>query len=473
MLFNTLPFLLFFAVVLVLFYASPQRWRLGILLLSSFYFYLSFVPLYLIVPLSIIAVDYVFALKIEKQSTETGKNRYFIAALIFNVGLLVFFKYFNFLSANLNSFLSGMQLHDPIPLLTWVLPIGISYYIFQSISYLVDVKNERIPAEKKISHLSLYVLFFPQISGGPINRGGQLLPQFEKEHRFNAKDFTIGFSHVMLGYFKKVVVGDMLGNYVNTFFGSYEQHSGFAIIVACWIFLLQLYADFSGYSDIAIGLARMLGFKLQINFAVPLFSKTMTELWRRWHISFSTWLRDYLYTPLYIAKRDWGIFAIIFAQLLTFAICGLWHGAGWQFLIYGLIHGIYLITEYFLGIKSSFYNKNFLRKCLGVFITFNLLSIPLILFRSQSFAQATNFFSNILYHFGPVKPRVYDTVFFITMLIMTAVMLLIDYLYFRKNDINSLYERKPYTLLGLNIFWFILILLFGISSNTQFIYFQF
>jgi len=473
MLFNTLPFIFFLAIVLTVLFTAPPKLRVPILLIASLYFYLSFNAVYLLIPISIIVIDYFFAIRIDKETGEKRKNFYFVLALLFNLGLLVFFKYFNFLSTNLNSFLSGMQLFDPIPILTWVLPLGISYYIFQSISYLIDVKNEKIPAERNFGTLSLFILFFPQISGGPINRGGLLLPQLKEAPRFRTDNFSIGLTQVILGFFKKVVVGDLLGNYVNTFFGSYEQHSGFAILFASWVFLLQLYADFSGYSDIAIGIARMMGYRLQINFALPLFSKTMTELWRRWHISLSTWLRDYIYNPIYIAKREWGVYAVVFAQMVTFAICGIWHGAGWQFLIYGLIHGVYLVAEYLLGVKSSYYNKSFIRKCLGVFITFNLLSISLILFRAHSLEQAFDLYKTLASHFSPVFPRIYDTAFFLTMLFWAFIMLAIDYIFFRNNNFDGLYAKSPAILLGLNLFLFALILLFGVSSNTQFIYFQF
>ncbi len=473
MLFNSLPFLVFYLIVFIVHFLLPGKWRWTVLLAASCYFYMAFVPVYIFILIAIILVDYYAAIKMEGIIEQKKRNWYYYSALFINLGTLVFFKYFNFLNANLGELLSLVNIKNPVNFIKLILPLGISFSTFQSVGYLIDVKNGAIKAERHLGIYAVFIMFFPHISSGPIARGNKLLPELNKVNRINLADISIGFSQTLLGLFKKVVVGDMLGNYVDTFFGSYEQHSGFAYIFACWIFLFQLYADFSGYSDIATGIARMLGYKLNINFALPLFSKTMTELWRRWHISLSTWLRDYLYTPMYIAKRNWGKSAVVFSQMVTFAICGLWHGAGWQFLLYGLIHGFYLVAEYLLNIKSSFYNKSFLRKCLGVFITFNLLSFSLIFFRSADFTQVNTILTSIFTHLLPLKVVVYDSAFFVTMMGMLGILLSIEYLFLRNDSFDSLYKNRAKTLFALNAAVLMLIVLFGVSSNTQFIYFQF
>ena len=473
MLFNSIPFFVFFISVLIIYFLLPAKWRWTVLLAASCYFYMAFIPVYILILISIIGVDYFAAIKMEETQSAKRKNGYYFIALFINLGILIFFKYFNFLNENLTALLSAVQINNPVNFIKIILPLGISFSTFQSMAYLIDVKNGKIKAERHLGIYSLFIMFFPHVSSGPIAKPGHLLPQFHKASRLNAADMSIGFSQVLLGLFKKVVVGDLLGNYVDTFYGSYENYSGFATIFTCWIFLFQLYADFSGYTDIATGLARMLGIRLNINFSLPLFSKTMTELWRRWHISLSEWLRDYLYTPIYIAKRDWGKFAVVFSQMATFAICGLWHGAGWQFLFYGLIHGVYLVSEYLLKIKSSYFNKSFLKKCLGVFITFNLLSFSLIFFRSPDMAHVASMFENIFTNLLPVKVVIFDSAFFITMLVMLAVLLIVDYVFFRNNDFDSLYLNRKKSLFVLNVTLFMLIILFGVSSNTQFIYFQF
>lgn len=434
---------------------------------------MAFIPVYIFILAAIIIIDYFAGIEIEKATSVRKKMIWYHSALISNLLIIIFFKYFNFLNENLNFLFSFIHINNPVPFLNIILPLGLSFHTFQAIGYLIDVKNEKAKAEKNFGHYALFVMFFPQLVAGPIERANQLLPQFNKRHTLNKEDFTIGFSQMMLGFFKKVVVGDMLGNYVDTFYRGYEHTSGFASLFTSWIFLFQLYADFSGYSDIAIGTARMMGYKLNINFALPLFSKTITEVWRRWHISLSTWLRDYLFTPIALAKRDWGKFALVFAQMITFAIAGFWHGAGWNFFLYGIVLGIYLVVEMLFNIKSSYYNKTFIRKCIGVFITFNLFSLSLIFFRSPDLAKAASMFKNIFTQFFPISIKIYDLTFLLTMLLMLGILLLIDYTLFRNNNFDNLYFKRKKILFTLNVSLFILILLFGISSNTQFIYFQF
>ncbi|CAN5286994.1 MBOAT family protein [soil metagenome] len=473
MLFNSLHFIVFFIIVLVGYFLTPSKWRWFLLLAASCYFYMAFIPIYILILVAIIVIDYFAAIAIEKTASDKKRKIIYHLALLSNLLIIIFFKYYNFLNENISSLLTTVKITNPIPFLNIILPLGLSFHTFQALGYLIDVKNGKAPAEKHFGHYALFVMFFPQLVAGPIERANQLLPQFNKSYKLNSRDFTIGFSQMMLGFFKKVVVGDMLGNYVDTFYHSYEHHSGFATLFTCWIFVFQLYADFSGYSDIAIGSARMMGYKLNINFALPLFSKTMTEFWRRWHISLSTWLRDYLFTPIAVAKRDWGKYAIVFAQMATFAIAGFWHGAGWNFFLYGIVLGVYLVTEMLLKIKSSYYNKNFFRKCLGVFITFNLFSLSLVFFRSPSFRKSMDVFKSIFTDFFPLNIRIYDGGFFVSMMAMLLILLGIDYIFFRNNSFDSLYHKRRGTIYALNISLFVLILLFGISSNTQFIYFQF
>lgn len=471
--FNSVLFFVFYAAVLVLYFLVPLKWRWVTLLAGSLYFYLCFEPVYFLVVAGVILTVYGAALAIQKAASQRKKKIIYLAALISILGVLVLFKYFNFLNESLSSLLSVIHIDNPIPVVHWILPIGISYYIFQSVGYLVDVKNDMIPAEKHLGHYSLFILFFPHISSGPIARADDLLPQFKNPSRFSTGDFYIGASQILYGLFKKAVVGDMLGDYVSVFFRGYENFSGFATLFACWLFLFQLYADFSGYSDMAVGLARVMGIRITNNFALPLFSKTMTELWRRWHISLSTWLRDYLFTPLTIANRNMGKNAVVVSQMVTFAICGIWHGAGWQFLVYGLIHGVYLSAEFLLKIKSSYYNKNFFRKCLGVFITFNLLSLSLVFFRSSSWTQIGVIFKNIFTNFLPFQLKFTDGSQGATMLGMLAVLLGLEYFILRNHSWESLLANKPKLLMTVSISLFMLLLLFGISSSTQFIYFQF
>lgn len=471
--FNSVVFFVFYAAVLVLYFMVPVAWRWLLLLAASIYFYLCFEPVYFIVVSGVILAGYIAAAAMPRAKTEKQKKWIYLAALTGILLVLTVFKYYNFLNESLSSLLSFIHIKNPIPAVHWILPIGISYYVFQSVGYLVDVKNESITPEKHLGRYALFILFFPHISSGPIARAGDLLPQLKAPEKFSYSNFYIGASQILYGLFKKAVVGDMLGDYVGVFFRSYENYSGFATLFACWLFLFQLYADFSGYSDMAVGLARVMGIRITNNFALPLFSKTMTELWRRWHISLSTWLRDYLFTPLTIANRNMGKNAVVVSQMVTFAICGIWHGAGWQFLVYGLIHGVYLSAEFLLKIKSNFYNKSFARKCLGVFITFNLLSLSLVFFRSSNWTQIGVIFKNIFTNFLPFQLKFTDGSQGVTMLAMLAVLMGLEYFILRNHSWESLLAKKPRLLMGMGITFFILLLLFGIASSTQFIYFQF
>jgi D-alanyl-lipoteichoic acid acyltransferase DltB (MBOAT superfamily) len=471
--FNSVVFFVFYSIAALLYFLVPKGSRWSILLAASMYFYLTFEPVYFVVVAGVILSVYFAALGMNRVKTQRSKKVIYLLTIISILLLLVIFKYYNFLNENLADLLSVIHIKNPVPFVSWILPVGISYYIFQSIGYLVDVKNEKMAPEKHLGYYALFILFFPHVSSGPIARAGDLLPQFRKPLSFSYDNFFIGSSQVLYGLFKKAVVGDMIGDYVGTYFGGYENSSGFATLFACWLFLFQLYADFSGYSDIAVGLARILGINITNNFSLPLFSKTMTELWRRWHISLSTWLRDYLFIPFTISMRDLGKAGVVLSQMLTFAICGIWHGAGWPFLVYGLIHGFYLSAEFLLKIKSSFYNKNFLRKCLGVFITFNLLSLSLVFFRNNDWAKIGYIFRNIFTNFLPLKPKFHDQGQGVTMLVILAVLLSLEYFILRNHSWGALLKNKPRLLMFLNVALFILLLLFGISSSTQFIYFQF
>ncbi|MEO7445227.1 MAG: MBOAT family O-acyltransferase [Ferruginibacter sp.] len=471
--FNSIIFFVFYAVLLLLYFIVPKAGRWLVLLAGSIYFYLCFEPVYALVLAFVILIDYGAAIAIHKTKVASRKNLFYLVALISNIAILIFFKYFNFLNSSLTDLLSFIHISNPVPFVKILLPIGISYFIFSSISYLIDVKNERILPERNIGYYTLYVSFFPHISSGPIARATYLLPQFRKPQVFTTENFYIGSTQVMYGLFKKSVVGDRLGDYVSVYFSNIEHTSGFSTVIACWLFLFQLYADFSGYSDMAVGFARIFGIRIINNFQLPLFSKTMTELWRRWHISLSLWMRDYLFTPITIAKRNWGKYAVVFSQMITFAIVGIWHGAGWQFLFYGIIHGIYLSSEFLLKIKSSYFNKSFLRKCLGVFITFNLLSFSLVFFRSQNMAEVIYTFKNIITNFAPVKLYIPDAIQYFTMLLMLGILLALEYFVLRKNTWEMLLHRKPAFLMFICLSFFMLILWFGISSSKQFIYFQF
>lgn len=392
MLFNSLNFVIFFVMVTVLYYISPHKFRAIILLIFSCYFYMAFVPKYILILLSAITVDYFAGIYLEKLKSEK-RRLLLIASILTNIGLLFVFKYFNFFNINIAKLASFAHWNYPVKGLSIILPIGLSFHTFQSLSYVIEIYREKQKAEKNFIIYALYVMFYPQLVAGPIERPQNVLNQFHEKHEFNFDGFIYGLKIMLLGYFKKIVVADRLAIYVDKVYSSPENYNSITLCVATLFFAFQIYCDFSGYSDIAIGAARTLGFKLMDNFKQPYFSKTVSEFWRRWHISLSTWFKDYLYIPLggnRVSKwrKDFNLF-------ITFAVSGLWHGANWTYIIWGSLNGIYLIIENY--IKSS--ESRFKKKIDGIWlnnlylfsrsiITFVLICFSWIFFRASSFSSA-------------------------------------------------------------------------------------
>ena len=332
MLFNSIPFLVFYPVVTLLYFILPQRWRWAILLAASATFYMAFVPSYILILFFTILVDYNAGLWIERSAGH--RRRFFLVlSLVANIGVLAFFKYFNFMNANLRELAHFLHWNYPVPLLQILLPIGLSFHTFQSMSYTVEVYRGRQAAEKHLGILALYVLFYPQLVAGPIERPQNLIHQFREVHRFDEDVFLSGVRLMLWGLFKKCVIADRLALYVSQVYDHPFQYRGLPLLVATVFFSVQIYCDFSGYSDVAIGSARSMGFRLMQNFNRPYGADSVPEFWRRWHISLSTFFRDYLYIPLggnRTAPARWCS-----NIMLTFLISGLWHGAAWNYILWG------------------------------------------------------------------------------------------------------------------------------------------
>lgn len=342
MLFNSFSFLIFFPTVLFGYWLLPQRARPLLLLVASCYFYMAFVPAYILILLYLIALDYTLARLMERSQ---GKERkfYFLISILSTIAVLVIFKYFNFFNANIGALSSFLGWHYGLGALSLILPIGLSFHTFQSLAYVIEVYRGNYPAERNFLTYALYVMYFPQLVAGPIERPARLLPQLKAVHVFDWTAFTNGLQRMGLGFFKKMVVADNLAIYINHVYAHPHDASGFALLAATLFFAIQIYYDFSGYSDIAIGAAQTMGITLVENFKTPYFAASLKEFWSRWHISLSSWFRDYLYIPLggnrgteYQWTRN---------ILITFLVSGLWHGANWTYVIWGLIHGTFLIVE--------------------------------------------------------------------------------------------------------------------------------
>ena len=377
MLFNSLHFIYFFTAVTAIYFAIGQKYRWQLLLAASCYFYMAFLPIYILILGFTILIDYFAGIYIEKS---IGKRRkvFLIVSLIANIGVLAIFKYFNFLNGNLSFFLNSLGYHNSIPNLSILLPIGLSFHTFQAMSYTIEVYRGRQKAEKHFGIYSLYVMFYPQLVAGPIERPQNMLHQFYEDHSFEYSRVTSGLKLMAWGFFKKIVIADRLALVVNTVYNNSAIYQGFPLVMATFFFAFQIYCDFSGYSDIAIGAAEVMGFKFMKNFNRPYFSQSIAEFWRRWHISLSTWFRDYVYFSLGGSKVK--NLRLCFNIVITFLISGLWHGANWTYIIWGGLNGLLLIIETMfsklMGKKEKVPTTTSLQyfiKIVKWFFTFNLI----------------------------------------------------------------------------------------------------
>jgi len=400
MVFNSLAFLLFFPFVSVVYFFLTIRVAIRhkalsntlsqiFLLAASLFFYGYWNPAYLLLILISVVVTWASGLLMEGRNT--GEKQLVIAAsLIINLGILFFFKYYGFFTETVELLSRG---GIKFPSFNVLLPVGISFYTFQALGYSIDVYNGRVKAEHNFVTYALFVTFFPQLVAGPIERSGNLLPQFKVNYGFDYDRVTSGLKLAAWGMFKKVVIADRLAIYVNGVFGNPADYSAVPLTLAIFFFAFQIYCDFSGYSDIAIGCGRVLGFNLMTNFRQPYFSRSITEFWRRWHISLSTWLKDYIYIPLGGNRK--GEARRKLNLLITFLLSGLWHGAAWHFVVWGALHAIFQIigrsTEPFrnaLGRKIGLSEDSRLRKAIQVCITFILTCFAWVFFRAHTMGDA-------------------------------------------------------------------------------------
>lgn len=333
MLFNSFAFAVFLPIVFVIYWALPHKFRWVLVLAASYYFYASWNAKYIFLILFTTVISYIAARLLEVANSRKKKRGILIGTVFLCLGILFFFKYFNFFIESVTAFLSLFSIQVSPVLLDILLPVGISFYTFQTLSYVIDVYKGNAPAEHHFGYYAAYISFFPQLVAGPIERTGNLLPQIKEEHKFDYYQATYGLKLMAWGYFKKVVIADTLSQYVSIVYDSPLEFHGFALILASVFFSIQIYCDFSGYSDIAVGTARLLGINLMTNFKSPYFSQSVKEFWSRWHISLSTWFRDYVYIPM--GGNRVGKAHYIFNLLTTFLVSGLWHGANWTFLLWG------------------------------------------------------------------------------------------------------------------------------------------
>jgi D-alanyl-lipoteichoic acid acyltransferase DltB (MBOAT superfamily) len=396
-------------------------------------------------------------------------------SLIINIGVLVFFKYWSFLIQNLLGLLSIFHIKTSTPTFSIILPLGLSYYIFQTIGYSLDIYRGSQRAEKNILHFSLFTIFFPKLLVGPIERAKNLLPQFKKSIYFDSNNIIEGSKRIALGLFKKLVVADRILLYQSFVESNSQQQSGTTLLFVSLLYTIQVYADFSGYADIAIGTARLFGFNLMENFKRPLMAKCLSDFWRRWHISLSSWVNDYIFNPISFNKREWGNLGVFFALFISFIIIGVWHGASWNYVFFGFLQAIVLcleiVTKKFrkqISIKTPSFIYNFI----SIIFTFFYVSFCLIFFRTSTMLEAFNIIKGILYNTGTLFYDKPSTLYFIAIGCVVIILNQIaeEFISFQSTVIskmNWMIQHLSYAIL------LIYILLAGVFDQGQFIYFAF
>jgi alginate O-acetyltransferase complex protein AlgI len=473
MLFCSWQFLIFFVVVFAVYWAVPwTRARVWLLLAASFYFYASWNPYLACIIFVSTILDYGLARGLEAITAPGWRKALVAVSVTANLGLLCFFKYTNFFLTSLEDLLNRCGASASFPLLSIIAPIGISFYTFEAINYVVDVYRGRVRAEHSLANFLLFILFFPHLVAGPIVRARDFLPQIRRRKRWDWLRVQMGVRYFLMGLFKKWVIADRMALLVNPVFAHPGDYRASAVWTAVFAYSLQIYGDFSGYTDMAIGCAHLLGYRLAKNFDMPYLSTNITEFWRRWHISLSSWLRDYLFIPLGGSRGGrWKTYRNL---LITMTLGGLWHGASWTFVVWGVLHGLYLITHRVF--QEACEARPRVQRWLGslpgtagrVLITFLAVSLCWIFFRAQSFHDALLTFRGLGRRLGEGPQISRWTV------VLSALVLVGGYVLGRRDRWLKVADRLPAPLLGAGyaLVMALCLVLAPVSENA-FIYFQF
>ena len=469
MVFNSLQFLVFFGIVTSAYFLLAHKYRWALLLLASCYFYMAFVPVYLGILGLTIVIDYFAGIYLERF--QGGAKKIFLGcSLLANLGVLALFKYYFFFSDNFNFLANYFSLPVHFPVFNFLLPIGLSFHTFQAMSYTIEVYRGNQKAERNFGIYSLYVMFYPQLVAGPIERPQNLIHQFYEKHVWDTARVKSGLLQMMQGFFKKVVISDRLAMVVDPAYANLSNQSSLNLIIASIFYSFQIYCDFSGYSDIAIGASRVMGFKLMNNFNAPYTAKSIPDFWRRWHISLSTWFKDYVYFSLggnRVSVPRWYINIMI-----VFILSGFWHGASWNFVIWGALHGLFQLMGLTLNRVFPHLAADQLRSVAGIWMyrlfTFLLVTIAWVFFRIPKFGDIQIYFRQITQ--GTFSDPI--SLAFNTNELLFSILLIVGlYLYDLKRD--------KIKVDSVQLFWPImagmafLIYFFGVFNMKQFIYFQF
>ncbi len=488
MLFNSLPFAIFFPVVTLLYFLLPYRQRWILLLMASCFFYMFFKPEYILILGFTIVVDFFAGILLEDARDKVQRKKYLIMSLVANIGVLAIFKYFNFFNANVSALALHFGFTNNMPFLKMALPIGLSFHTFQAMSYTIEVYRGKQKAERHFGIYSLYVMFYPQLVAGPIERPQNILPQLHKEHFFTYDNAVTGLRLMMWGMFKKVVIADRLALVTDPVFNDPHHQTATSLFFAAVFFSFQIYCDFSGYSDIAIGSARVMGIKLMQNFNRPYNATSIGDFWRRWHISLSTWFKDYLYIPL--GGNRVAVPRAYLNLFIVFLISGFWHGANWTFIIWGALHGFYSVFgNLTAGFRAQLSKVAGLTKMVWLntniqrLVTFMLVTVAWVFFRANNYKDAFYIVSRLPGFIGEtvtaIASRPHQLKFGVPLntlggcLLVIAILELVHFTQ-GKTSWNSILQRRPAYMRWLVYYGCIIaILYFGIFEKRQFIYFQF
>ena len=479
MLFNSIDFAIFLPIVFTLYWVLRNQLKLQNLLIvvASYIFYGMWDWRFLFLILFSTVVDYTMGILIERNDSKNKKKLFLWISILVNLGFLGYFKYSNFFLENFVQAFSFLGQDLKFRGLEIVLPVGISFYTFQTLSYTIDVYRKKLSPTKDFIAFSAFVSFFPQLVAGPIERATHLLPQFYRKRKFDYKLAVNGMRQILWGLFKKVVIADNCAQFANQIFNNYEDYSGSTLILGAVFFTFQIYGDFSGYSDIAIGISRLFGFDLMRNFAYPYFSRDIAEFWRRWHISLSTWFRDYLYIPLGGSRG--GMWMKIRNTFIIFLVSGFWHGANWTFIIWGALNALYFLPLLLGGknrnhLEVVAYDKSLpsFKEILQIGVTFGLTVFAWIFFRAENLGHAFGYISRIFH----------KTIFSVPAIVKDCKQILILLIFFliiewlgRRKHFALEFEKGDHRFLKWTLYSLIVLLigLFMQTEETPFIYFQF
>lgn len=478
MVFTSFNFILFFAAVILVYFSAPVKWRWLVLLTASYFFYINIKPVFALLLAGVTASTYIFTRLMDSTTNESRRNTYKILNIVLVLLPLFFFKYFSVINNSLLEILKGWGMNWPLPEIELFLPVGISFYTFMAIGYTIDVFNEETEAEKHPGIVALFISFFPLILSGPIERAGNMLPQFRNPVNPDYDKVVKGLRFMLWGFFMKLVVADRIGIYVDAVYHNIPNHNGTTLLAAFFLYPFQVYTDLGGYSLVAIGVAAILGIRVMDNFRRPFFAPTMADFWRRWHMSLITWLTDYVYTPISFALRKYKLWGIVYSLMITFMISGIWHAASLTFVAWGLLQGIYLSVEALTNKQRGQMEKKYKLDGKGWYIflccllTFILFGISQVFSRSSSLHDAFLVLSKIVTEPGPLFIGAPSILIF-SMLGISMVML---------NDFTEEYypgrfrlfdhPKKPVRILSVSLV-IVLILLIGVFDGGEFIYFQF